>query len=191
MTGTTDNIISLCIGGDKTAFRKLVELYQSYAFALALRLLCNEEDAKDVVQECFIRVWNHLSKFNPNNKFTTWLYRIVTNLCYDRLKMKKRRRKVISTGLDDEYPVESPTHHNVEYEYSNKELTKMIETLAEELKPKQRMVFILRDLQDLSMGEVSKIMGLSVSSVKSNLYHARQNIRKRLERMGIQDISKQ
>ncbi|MFC2145837.1 RNA polymerase sigma factor [Acidobacteriota bacterium] len=75
--------------GDTRAFEKLVETYQGYAFSLARRFLGNEEDAQDVVQEAFIRVWKHLPAFDYRCKFTTWMYRIVTNLCLDRVKSLK------------------------------------------------------------------------------------------------------
>ncbi len=80
MPESIHDIILQSINRDRLAFRKLVESHQSYAFKLAFRLLCHEEDARDVVQESFIRVWKHLPTFNPQNKFTTWLYGIATNL---------------------------------------------------------------------------------------------------------------
>ena len=98
MTESNHEIISLCIKGNKEAFRRLVEKYQPYAYALSLRLLCHEEDAKDVVQECFIRVWHHLHKFNRKNKFTTWLYTIVSNLCYDRIKINNESNSLKQLG---------------------------------------------------------------------------------------------
>jgi len=185
VTESTNEIISLCIKGNKEAFRRLVEKYQPYAYALALRLLCHEEDAKDVVQDCFIRVWYHLQKFNPKYQFTTWLYKIVTNLCYDRIKMAKRRKKVFSYGLENENLLKITNELNMENEIDNKELTKTIEIFSHDLTPKQRMVFVLRDLQDLSIKEVAKILGISMNAVKSNLSLARQMIRKKLEITGI------
>ena len=86
-----DEIIERSRRGEREAFRVLVEHHQSYAFALAFRLVCDEDAAKDIVQESFIRVWKHLSEYRPTVKFTTWLYRIVVNLSYDRLKTDRRR----------------------------------------------------------------------------------------------------
>ena len=69
----------------------MVEQFQSYAYSLAFRLVLNEDNAKDIVQESFIRIWRHISNYDSNILFTTWLYKIVTNLCYDNLKSSKRR----------------------------------------------------------------------------------------------------
>ena len=79
--------------GDLSAFQQLVEHYQHYAYILAFRLLGDDEDAKDAVQEAFIRVWKHIKNFNLSSKFTTWFYRIVTNLCLDRIKAQKRKNR--------------------------------------------------------------------------------------------------
>lgn len=168
-----------CKAGDLAAFRQLVEQYQSYAFSLAFRLLYSEENAKDIVQECFIRIWKHLPKYNLQKKFTTWLYRIVTNLCYDRIKARNRSKRMsLSEGL---HSITFPSDCDLESDISNKELVQIIENLARELSTKQRIIFTLRDLQDLDIDEVAQIAGMSKSSVKSNLYYARQNIRKKLE----------
>lgn len=185
MTESHEIILQRSIKRDRDAFRKLVERYQSYAFKLAFRLLCHEEDARDVVQESFIRVWKHLPKYNPQNKFTTWLYRIVTNLCYDRIKAESRRAKVFSFGFTEHYPGSTAISYSLEDQVGNKEIAERIIQIANNLKTKQRMVFVLRDLHDLSIREVSEILSITTGSVKSNLYHARRNIRKKLEALGI------
>jgi RNA polymerase sigma-70 factor (ECF subfamily) len=165
--------------GDTSAFRGLVEHYQQYVFSLAFRLLCHEEDAKDVVQECFIRIWKHLPKYDLEKKFTTWMYKIVTHLCYDRIKARRRSRiSVDSNGLEN---LSLPDEKDMEKEMTNRELVRIIESLADTLTPKQRMVFILRDLQDLNMKEVSHILDMPIHSVKSNLYYARHHIRVKME----------
>ena len=80
--------------GDMDAFRLVVEHYQGYASSLAIRMLCDTDEADDVVQDAFIRVWRHLSNYDTGSKFTTWLYTIVTNLCFDHLRARKRSREV-------------------------------------------------------------------------------------------------
>jgi len=176
----TDDILSRCVKGDLVAFRKLVETFQPYAYALSLRILCEPEDARDVVQESFIRVWKHLPQYDVRKKFTTWLYKIVTNLCYDLLKSRERKSKWIVPRANELQEASSPSGENPEMRCVNKDLIDRIKVLAEGLTPKQRIVFILRDLQDLAMQEVMEITGLSSSKVKSNLYHARMNIREKL-----------
>ena len=187
MSENVNEIIIESQSGSIKAFRILVEKFQSYAFNLAFRMLCNEEDSKDVVQETFIRVWKHLDRFDFSCQFSTWLYRIVTNLCYDRIKARNRKRKVISTVPHTEFAEITPGCQTMESSYDHTELAGLVIKFAEELSPKQRMVFILRDLQDLSIKEVTQITGMSGSAVKSNLYHARCCLRQKLERMESSD----
>jgi RNA polymerase sigma-70 factor (ECF subfamily) len=176
-----DEILQRCKNGDSSAFREVVKKYQKYTFILAFKILLNEDDAKDIVQESFIRIWKYFSLFNNQIKFTTWLYKIVINLCYDKMKSIKRREKIMTNKFDlDELLVSSD--ENPEIEFGNMQLAGIIENLSKDLSYKQRMVFVLRDLQDFSIAEVSALLNISLSSVKTNLVYARRNIKKRLEK---------
>ena len=159
--------------GDSLAFRQIVTGYQSYAYSLAVRLLCHEEDAKDAVQEAFIRVWKHLDRYDSTIKFSTWLYKIVTHLCYDRLRTRKRMKTV------SRFP-DQPSDHP-EKLYESRDLIARIRRLVHTLSAKQRLVFVLRDLQDQSVEDTARILNMSRSSVKSNLSLARKKIRERVE----------
>jgi len=178
MSEQNDNLIIQCREGDTGAFRKLMEKYQTYVFSVAFRFLCNEEDARDIVQETFIRIWKHIGRYNFQQKFTTWLYTITTRLCFDKLRNRKRQRNLKKIH-ETEHPESGP---DIEKTFQNREIAILITRFAEELTPKQRMVFILRDLQDLTIQEVSGILNMPVHSVKSNLYYARKNIRTRIEK---------
>jgi len=169
--------------GDLNAFQTLVETHQRYAFSLAARFLGNNEDAHDITQETFIKIWKHLPTFDFRCKFTTWMYRIVINLCRDRNKKLNRQNKLLDPGSPENTAVPRTTPINLEDENIKKELATIITAFAGELPPKQQAVFILRDLQDQSVTEVSRILGISKSSVKSNLSHARQNIRNKLQQL--------
>jgi RNA polymerase sigma-70 factor (ECF subfamily) len=163
--------------GDRIAFGELVSVHQSYAFGLALRLLHDEHEAEDVVQDAFIRAWNHMGGFNPENKFTTWLYTIVSNLCLDRLRRKKRWRK-FHAPIDDGTALEAMSGlARPEEALVNRELVRIVRLLTDRLSPKQRLVFVLRDLQECSIQETIAITGMSESSVKSHLCYARRHIR--------------
>jgi RNA polymerase sigma-70 factor, ECF subfamily len=182
---TTEQSLARSKQGDAWAFRQVVEAYQRYAFSLAFRIVCNEEDARDIVQEAFIRVWKHIKEYTPEVKFTTWLYRIVVNLSYDRLKGERRRR-----GLFTVISKMSGTDHDAdalsaETNIMNRDLADRINAVAQGLPLRQRMVFVLRDLQDLSVAEVAEILDMSHESVKTNLCYARRHIRLRLERMEV------
>lgn len=164
--------------GDQAAFRRIVEEYRQQAFSLAFRIMCNEEEARDVVQESFIKVWQKIETYNMTQKFSTWLYKIIANSAIDRLRQIKRHNlinldKVISK-------IEYLNLDNMQMEIDNKETAQLIRWIAEGLPEKQQMVFILRDLQGVDSSEVRQILNLSENSVKSNLYHARKAIREKL-----------
>ena len=166
-----------CRDGDTGAFRALMESQQGYAYAVAFRLLYDEENARDVVQEAFIRVWNNIRRYRSDVRFTTWLYRIVVNLCYDRIKMDSRRNKVFSgrTGFpaqDD--PAETSDPHR---EMELADLQKQVLAEAKKLPPREYLVFQLRDVQDFSVGEVASMTGMSAGSVKTHLCFARKKLR--------------
>ena len=172
------DIIDKCRKRDEKAFKVLVEQFQRYAFNLAFRLVLNEEDAKDIVQESFIRIWRHISRYDSNVLFTTWLYKIVTNLCYDNLKSGRRRNNVKMELADNQASLTQGG--SVSRDIENKDLIRKIRQLSKNLTIKQRMVFVLRDLHELPVKEVCKILSLSEGAVKTNLYLARLNIRERI-----------
>lgn len=182
MTSETENqILSRCKDGDKTSFRWVVQTYQRRMFSLALKILADEEEAKDVVQETFIRVWQRLDTFDLQRPFTTWLYTIATNLCLNRLK---RLRTIRPTELDEQvlhrFASDTDSHRALE----NREWAAIVRLMAEGLSSKQRLVFTLCQLEGLPSHEVEQITGMNARQVKSNLYEARQTIRKRLKGLG-------
>ena len=171
--------------GDMAAFENIVKYHQSYAYAVAFRFLCDEDDAEDIVQESFIRIWNYLQDFDPKMKFTTWMYKIVVNLCYDKAKSNKRRMNVFARWNDNFSTVDCIENIDLERDLTNKETAALIKSIADELSEKQRMIFLLRDLQDLTIQEVADITGMSESGIKANLFYARQNIKKKLARLEV------
>ena len=170
-----------CRTKNEVAFRKLVEVYQAMVFAYAYRLLCNADDAEDIVQETFLRVWKHVNNYKLEMNFKTWLFKIVTNLCYDRLRFNKRKRIAQKTSIDALMHFQS--NENIETEFINSELATIINTLTNELTPKQKLVFTLRDIEGFEVNEIEEITKLSSGKIKSNLYLARQFIRMKLEQL--------
>jgi RNA polymerase sigma-70 factor (ECF subfamily) len=171
-------IIRKAMAGHTDAFREIVNHYQTFAYAVSFRFLSNAEDSEDVVQEAFIRLWKNMPKYRPEIKITTWLYRIIANLCLDFLKStygKQRKNQV-----DMEYALKYSSDAD-ELVHTN-ELSELIQRIANELTPKQKAVFILRDLEDLDVEEVCSILSMSAANVKSNLYYARQQVSEKLKR---------
>jgi RNA polymerase sigma-70 factor, ECF subfamily len=166
--------------GDTAAFRRIVETNQGFAYSVAVRFLGNAQDAEDAVQEAFVRIWLNLSKYDPGRKFTTWMYRILANVCLDRIKSEKRGRlqslspevgDPSAAALSDDDPART---------IQNQDSVRLVRRLVRELPAKQRMVFILRDLEDLSVEEVSTSLDMPRPSVKSNLCLARAFLRRRI-----------
>jgi RNA polymerase sigma-70 factor (ECF subfamily) len=145
-------------------------------------LLSDEDEAEEVVQESFIRVWKHLGRYDHQQKFTTWLYRIVTNLCLDHLRAAKRKARLFSPiDVNDDVEAVSDARNLHEVQV-DEETIRIVKALTDRLPTKQKLVFVLRDLEDLPVSEVSEITGLSVGSIKTNLHYARRTIRSLLER---------
>ena len=176
-----NDIIVRCQRGEKEAFRGVVQTYQRMVFSLSLKLLCDEEEARDMVQETFIRVWQNMGEYDARKNFTTWIYTIATRISLDRLK---NMRHTVPMPEDEKvlrrFASDVDTHRTLE----NQEWVSIVRMLAEGLGEKQRMVFTLCQLEGLSSSEVEEITGLDSKQVKSNLYVARQTIRERLKQLG-------
>lgn len=165
--------------GNRSAFAEILRAHQHLAFGAAFRLLLDEHEAEDVVQETFVRIWRNLHRFDPRKSFTTWMYSIVMNLCRDRLRERRRRPTQRLEPSEMEYLPGAQASGEAAEQW---ELVGIVGRLAERLPLKQRLVFTLRDLQDLSVEEVARVVGISESSVKTNLHHARRTLRRLLAR---------
>jgi RNA polymerase sigma-70 factor (ECF subfamily) len=172
-------IIKMAMKGNPEAFRMIVSQNQSLVYSVAYRFLGRAEDAEDVVQEAFIRVWKHLPKYRFDVKLSTWLYRIVVNLCLDVLKSAQRKQQKKNVEVNEEGSINNPT---ADQEVHARELHALIQEAASELTPKQKAVFILRDLEGLSVDEVCSVLTMSAGNVKSNLYYARQQMGEKLKK---------
>ena len=174
-------IIEECRKGNLNHFRKLIDISSPFAFAIAFRMLGDESQAKDVAQESMITIWKTIKKIRSADSFKTWLYRIVINKCYDQLRRRKRNREfsadektwiLISNKISDE----------TLSEMENRETAQIINLLTEKLSPKQKAVFVLGDLEEMSNEEISSITGMSRANVKANLHHARKKIGELIEK---------
>ncbi len=178
MTEMDKHVLQRAQSGDRTAFGTIMNQYQSYAYRVAYGMLLHAEDASDVVQESFIRLWKHLPKYDPKVRFTTWLYQIVVNLCRDALR--KRKKQWLHRSVDsDESQFEIPSGSNLEKQYADQDLIHRLVDAMQTLPFKQRMVFVLRDLEDLTISEIAGQLKISTDSVKSHLYLARKWIREK------------
>jgi RNA polymerase sigma-70 factor (ECF subfamily) len=170
--------------GDQTAFTELVELYSERIFNLALRILKNSDDASDVLQETFTAVYEKIDSFDGRSNFFTWLYRIATN--FSLMKLRKDRR-TIYTDQDMEEQFDNPDKLQI-HEWQdlplkdmlNDEFRRNLESAIDQLPEIYRSVFILRDVEDMSIKETSTILGITESNVKIRLKRARVYLREQL-----------
>ncbi len=170
--------------GDNAAFEELVRRYEHKVYNIVYRLLGNEEDATEALQDTFLRAYRFIPKFQFKSNFYTWLYRIATNISLTRL----RRRKTGSTvSLDepvkdsDDLAVDIPDRRlTPEEAFQQKLLRERLQSAVESLPEQYRAVVVLRDLEGLSNEEVSRVLKISVAAVKSRLHRGRLALREKL-----------
>lgn len=180
------SLVAAAKNGDVSAFEALVTRYERKIFRLAQHITQNNEDAEDVSQEAFLKAFEHLGEFQGNSRFYTWLVRIAVNQAL--MKLRKRRTKDVS--LDQEIETEEnfvPREvedwgPSPEERYSQAELAQILSQVIGELDPLFRLVFQLRDIDELSTEETAEILGISVPAVKSRLLRARLKLRDKLNR---------
>lgn len=177
------NLINRSKADDRKAFAQLILEFQERIFRLAFRLLCHEEEARDMVQDVFVKVWLSLDKYDSTYRFSTWTYTITCNMCYDRLRSLQRSPFNYVLVSIDEKTHEIAAEDNVEEELTNRELRAMILRFTDTLSPKQKVVFTLRDIEELDVSEVMQITGMTAVEIKQNLYHARKLIRNRINQI--------
>jgi RNA polymerase sigma-70 factor (ECF subfamily) len=174
--------------GNTAAFEELVKRYEHKVYNIAYRMLSNEEEAKDALQDTFIRAYRFIKKFKGDSSFYTWLYRITTNVCLTRLKRRQGKDNV-TVSLDEPVQDEEDmirelpdVKHTPEILFERKQTQQAIQTAISELPSDYRSVVVLRDLQGLSNKEVSKALQLSIAAVKSRLHRGRVFLRKKLSK---------
>lgn len=172
-------IVEKALAGDMHAFRHLVERHQSFVYRLAYRFVGTVGDAEDITQESFVRLWKNLDRYKPETKLTTWIYKIVTNLCLDFIKSKHNKQTKRTIGVSDR--AEIFTNTEADHNLLNEELSTALERISEQLSPKQKAVFVLRDIQGLHTDEIEKMLSMPPGKVKSNLYYARKRVSEMLE----------
>lgn len=177
-------LIRAAQAGDRAAFEELVRLYDRSVLRLAMNLLRSPEDARDVYQETFLRVYRNLHTFRFDCSFHTWLYRIATNLCLDQLRKRKVRREeptVLATpegSLDrmdavQEDRADGDPHRRL---YSGQIRKRVRETLAQ-LTPREKMVFELRHYEGLRLKKIGEVLGTTEEAAKNCLFRATQKMR--------------
>jgi RNA polymerase sigma-70 factor, ECF subfamily len=185
MSNLTDlELVDRAKVGDASAYQVLVERYYRKIYNLALRLVRQQEDAEDVLQETFVAAYKALPKFKGDSAFGTWLYRIATNFGL----MKLRGKKPVFVSLDDSRDDDLPPVELVDFsadpmkDVLDDEIREKMEEAIAKLPDDMRTVFLLRDVEGLSNSEVAEILDLTVAAVKSRLHRTRLHLRQELSR---------
>ena len=184
---TVDEVlIQRCRNGDLDAFEQIMETYKQKVYNLAYRMTGNAADASDLSQEVFLRVYRSLDNFRGDSSFSTWLYRIATNVCLDELRRRNRKAVVpihCQVTIDHEQYRNIPDLSYVpELVVQSKELQQEIQEIINSLNPQYRLVIILRDIQGYSYEEIGEITNSSIGTVKSRLSRARKSLKKKIIR---------
>jgi RNA polymerase sigma-70 factor (ECF subfamily) len=180
-------LVAKAQAGDSAAFSELVSRYQNKIYRLAKHITQNDEDAEDVLQEAFLKAYEHLDGFQGNSKFYTWIVRIAVNEALMKLRKRKTDRSVpldepIDTGEEMVNREIAVWEDNPEQRYSRQEMQQILDEAVESLKPDFRTVFVLRDIEELSTEETAEALNISVPAVKSRLLRARLALREKLTR---------
>jgi len=174
-------LIKRAQNGDHEAFALLVTEHQRYVYNLALRVLKNEEEALDLAQETFVRAWTAFPNFRGQSQFRTWLYRIVANLCYNRLPNLRRSLNDLGDDVISEIPETDIAFDNPAHGSESRELRSYLHKAIEELDENYRLLISLRYQSELSYEEIANTLNLPLGTVKTGLFRAKEKLRLALE----------
>ena len=166
-------------GGDADAFEVLVRRKTSKVYSLCYRIIGNSEDAKDISQLVFIKLWENLEKYDPSYAFDTWLYRMVTNVAIDFMRNKQSRDNAVNSNLR---LVKTSSDAEQGTIVQRKEVESVFNTVAQVLSPKQKTIFVMNQMDDLSSSEIAKVLGCRESTVRNHLFNARKLMQQQLRK---------
>lgn len=184
----TEALVRAAQLGDRQAFRALFEQHKGRVFRTAYRLLGRREHAEDVTQEVFVTLFQRLGSFDHRSTFTTWLYRITVNACYDVMRKQERRAKYRADDVDihafEGLPLGSS---RTDEDARQREVHHYVERALEGLGPESRTTFVLREVEGLPYDEIARVLGVSKGTVASRLARARQQLAEVLRGIGIDE----
>jgi RNA polymerase sigma-70 factor (ECF subfamily) len=169
--------------GDVKAFEQLVEMHQRSVIGTVARMLNNLDDAHDVAQQVFVRVWRSAPRYEPSAKFTTWLFTIMRNLVFNEMRRRGRKREVSMEERQEEHHLEPATAErtNPDTIVAQSELEAAIDRAIQTLPEKQRLAVLLRRDVDMPYEEICEVLQMSLSAVKSLLFRARNELKEKLK----------
>jgi RNA polymerase sigma-70 factor, ECF subfamily len=166
-------------GGDPDAFETLVRRKTQKVYALCYRIIGNAEDAKDISQLVFIKLWENLEKYDAQYAFDTWLYRMVTNVAIDYIRNRQSRDNAVNSNLR---LVKTSFDAEQGVIIQRKEIETVFNEISAVLSPKQKTIFVMREMEDLPSAEIAKILGCRESTVRNHLFNARKIMQQQLQK---------
>lgn len=187
MDALVNKRIKQVLKGDQNAFADIVSLYQHKLYQVCYRMLSNKQEAEDIAQEAFVRAYMNLHTFDQKRKFSTWLYRIATNLCIDRIRKKKPDyyldAEVGGTEGLDLYSQIATEDQLPEETLVQMELQERIQYEIGRLPDKYRSVIVLKYIEELPLQEISDILDMPLGTVKTRIHRGREALRKQLNNL--------
>jgi RNA polymerase sigma-70 factor (ECF subfamily) len=165
--------------GQSDAFELLVRRKTSKVYALCYRVIGNAEDAKDISQLVFVKLWENLDKYDPSYAFDTWLYRMVTNVAIDFLRSRQSRDNAVNSTLRLVRTAAEP-EQNVSLQ--RKEIESVFAEVSSVLSPKQKAIFVMREMEDMQSSEIARVLGCRESTVRNHLFNARKLMQEQLRK---------
>ena len=165
--------------GDSGAFELLVRRKTPKVYALCYRIIGNAEDAKDISQLVFIKLWENLGKYDSHYAFDTWLYRMVTNVAIDFMRNKQSRDNAVNSNLR---LVKTSADAEQAVVVQHKEVEGVFAEVSAVLSPKQKTIFVMNQMEDLPSSEIAKILGCRESTVRNHLFNARKLMQRELQK---------
>lgn len=171
--------VQAVLAGDKQAYAHIINKYKNPLYGTILRMTKNPHDAQDLVQEAFIKVYEQLEKYNQTGSFSGWLYRVAINHCMDEFRKKRYQMKQVELdGIQDV----NPAHPEVVF--MKKEKSRQLERLIGTLPEDERLIILLRYINELSYDAISDLVGVPLSTVRNKLHRAKRKMRNTLKREG-------
>jgi RNA polymerase sigma-70 factor (ECF subfamily) len=165
--------------GDDRAFEMLVRRKTSKVYGLCYRVIGNGEDAKDISQLVFLKLWENLEKYDATYAFDTWLYRMVTNVAIDFMRSKQSRDNAVNSNLR---LVKTSVDPEQTVTVQRKEVESVFNAVSSALSPKQKTIFVMSEMEDLRSSEIAKVLGCRESTVRNHLFNARKLMQAQLKR---------
>ena len=165
--------------GQPDAFEVLVRRKTSKVYALCYRIIGNAEDAKDISQLVFLKLWENLEKYDSQYAFDTWLYRMVTNVAIDFMRNRQSRENAVNSNLRLVKTSADPEQGVV---VQHKEVEAVFEEVSATLSPKQKTIFVMNQMDDMPSAEIARVLGCRESTVRNHLFNARKVMQQQLEK---------